>query len=107
MDPSEVFAERFRGQCLYMTGDYQGAIQSLSRTIELDETPESYYYRAMAKRKAADPTYLDDLRRMLELEPTDISMIVETCTLLGDDSLSTGDLSSSRSYIKQALQYQP
>lgn len=50
-----------------MVGDYQGAIRSLNRTIELDETPESYYYRAMAKRKASDQTYLDDFRRMMEL----------------------------------------
>lgn len=58
IDPSEVFAERFKGQCLYMIGDYEGAIQSLNRTIELDDTPESYYYRAMARRKAQQADYV-------------------------------------------------
>lgn len=82
IDPSEVFAERFKGQCLYMIGDYQAAIKSLDRTIELEETPESYYYRALAKKKAQDPSFAKDLQQMMELEPTNVEMIVEACILL-------------------------
>ncbi|MFF5210662.1 tetratricopeptide repeat protein [Streptosporangium sp. NPDC000396] len=61
-----------RGVLRYETGDAEGAVADLSRAIEIEESPELHFNRAIALRALGrEEEAREDLRRALRLAPGD------------------------------------